>query len=125
MMVQMYGAELEMISLNTVAGDAAVGERGLLALPGRESEARVAINQAIEYATKINCRNIHAMAGNASGSRAEECYLDNPGYFLFTSKHAVQILDCLNRNNVKLMFDCYHIARMEGGVEDKPEALLP
>ena len=29
MMVQMYGAELEMISLNTVAGDAAVGERGL------------------------------------------------------------------------------------------------
>ncbi len=42
-----------MLSLNTVRGNVEQGETGLAALPGREVEARSAIDQAIEYARAV------------------------------------------------------------------------
>ena len=58
---------LEMLGLNTVRGGA--GENGLLALPGREAEARAAIAQALDYAGRIGCKAVHVMAGFAEGPK--------------------------------------------------------
>src|SRR5258707_4002338 len=48
---------------NTPPGNWAAGERGLAALPGRETEFRDGVAKAIEYATATNCKTIHTMAG--------------------------------------------------------------
>jgi hydroxypyruvate isomerase len=143
-------AQLAMLGINTVPGNFAKGERGLLALPARQTEARAAIDQAISYAQEIECPRIHAMAGIASGEAARQCYLDNleyavetaasknivilieplntfdnPGYFLTSTSQAVRIIDDIGSDHLKMMFDCYHIGRMEGQVEAKLRALLP
>lgn len=141
---------MPMIGLNTRLGDLTKGENGLSALPGRETEARAAIDEAIDYAIALECPNIHVMAGRASGEVAQRTFQDSlsyacqrssvfginilieplnerdaPGYFLKTSSQALSIIQTLNHKNLKLMFDCYHIQIMEGDISKKIEALMP
>ena len=58
---------------NTPPGNWGAGERGLAAVPGRESEFRDGVARAIDYAKATNCRTIHTMAGlwPAGKSKAE------------------------------------------------------
>ena len=139
---------LPMLGLNTRRGNA--GENGLAALPGREAEARAAIDEAIAYATATGTRNVHVMAGFASGKAAHETFLENlryactaaaphgltilieplnhydaPGYFLSTTAQAAQIIDTVRAVNLKLMFDCYHVQLMEGDLTHRLQTLLP
>ncbi|MDG1471694.1 MAG: TIM barrel protein [Ascidiaceihabitans sp.] len=141
---------LHMLGLNTARGDVAGGDNGLSAIPGREAEARAAIDQSIAYARAINTPNIHVMAGFATGSRAHATFVDNltyactqaallgitilieplnhfdaPGYFLTTTDQAMQVIADVGLPNIKLMFDCYHVQRMEGNLCDKIKDLLP
>ena len=141
---------LTRLGLNTVRGDVAGGENGLTALPGREAEARAAIDQAIEYATTIGTPNIHVMAGFACGEAARQTFITNlryatttanqhnitilieplnhydaPGYFLQTSAQAKAIIDAIAVDNLRLMFDCYHLQIMEGDISRRLEDLLP
>ncbi|RNF51588.1 isomerase [Marinomonas hwangdonensis] len=141
---------LQMLGLNTDRGDISKGDNGLSSIPGREVEARAAIDQAIVYASKINALNIHVMAGFASGEEAEKTFIDNlqyaadqakthnitilieplnhydaPNYFLQTSAQAEDILQKVDRSNVKLMFDCYHLQIMEGDICRRLERLMP
>jgi hydroxypyruvate isomerase len=135
---------LEMLGLNTTRGDVAAGENGLSALPGRVSEARAAIDKAVAYATAIKVKNIHVMAGFASGPEAHETFLGNlryacevaaahgitilieplnrydaPGYFLNTTGQAAQIIDAVGADNLRLMFDCYHVQLTEGDISHR------
>ena len=138
---------LPMLGLNTIRG--APGENGLTALPGRESEARAAIDQAIAYAAAIGARAIHVMAGLAEGPEAHAVYLANlgyarrhcpdhitllieplnrhdaPGYFLKTTDQAAELLSELDLPGVRLMFDCYHVGRTEGDIVSRLQALDP
>lgn len=136
---------LPMLGLNTLRGNP--GEMGLAALPGRQAEARAAIDQAIAYADAIDAANIHVMAGTASGGDAAETFADNlryacaatrrtilieplnhrdaPGYFLQTSAQAHAIISTLGLANLKLLFDCYHLQIIEGDLTRRLEALLP
>lgn len=141
---------LTMRSLNTVAGN--TGEVGLAALPGRETEAKQAIDQAIGYASSINTKYVHVMAGAAEGddAKAKAVYLNNlryacdaanaldiciliepinhfdmPGYFLNSAGQALQVLQEANADNLKIMFDCYHIQRIHADVNHWLEVLLP
>ncbi len=132
---------LPMLSINTERGNPQFGEFGLSALNGREAEARVAIDQAIEYAAAIQTPFVHVMAGLANGQEGHDCFLESlsyacargeseginilieplnhfdvPGYLLRTTKQAAHIIDELGTNNLKLLFDCYHVQRMEGEV---------
>jgi len=140
---------LPMLGLNTRRGDVAGGENGLSALPGREAEARAAIDEALAYAAAIGCGAVHVMAGFAEGPEARETFLSNlryaseaapegltllieplnrydaPGYFLQTTDQALAILHDLGVLNVKLMFDCYHVQLMEGDLTHKLDALRP
>ena len=139
---------LPMLAINTVRGPE--GAFGLSALPGHEAEARAAIDQAVDYAAAIGAGAVHAMAGLAEGPVAEAAFRDNlrhaceragrlgiavlieplnrfdaPGYFLRDTGQAAGIIASLGMENLKLMFDCYHVARTEGDVAARLEAVLP
>lgn len=141
---------LSMLGLNTRRGNVEAGDNGLAALPNRETEARAAIDEAIEYASAINCGAVHAMAGFASGEAAHETFVSNlryaveraeplgitilieplnrhdaPGYFLNTSAQARGIIEEIGSDALKLMFDCYHIQIQEGDLTQRITALRP
>ena len=50
---------------------------------------------------------------------------DAPGYFLKTTSQALNIIKDINRANLKLMFDCYHVQLMEGDLTHKLTRLMP
>lgn len=141
---------LPMLGLNTRRGDVAAGENGLAALPGREAEARAAIDEALAYAARIGARNIHVMAGVAEGDAARRSFVRNlryaceraaaqgrtilieplnpfdaPGYFLNKTDQAARLIAEIGEPNLRLMFDCYHVARAEGDVIGRLGALMP
>jgi hydroxypyruvate isomerase len=128
----------------------AAGENGLAALPGRKSEARAAIDQAVTYASAVGAGNVHVMAGVAQGAEAEAMFLENlgyaceiaaangitilieplnhtdaPGYFLQMTGQAEALIARVGAKNLKLMFDCYHVHLMEGDVMQRLERLMP
>lgn len=140
---------LKMLGINTIRGDTNKGENGLAALPDRETEARAAIDQALDYAIAIHTPNIHIMAGTAKGETAHQTYIANltyatniakqygitilieplnrydaPGYFLNSTAQARTIIDQVNVDNLKLMFDCYHVQIIEGNITRKLQELL-
>ena len=141
---------LPMLGLNTRRGDLDAGENGVAALPGREDDARAVIDEAITYAVAIQASNIHVMAGFAAGQAAHDSFIANldyacttaathgitilieplnhydaPGYFLNSTAQAKTIIDEVGASNLKLMFDCYHIQRLEGNLTNKLTDLLP
>lgn len=141
---------LPMLGLNTVRGDVDAGENGLAALPGREEEARAAIDQALDWAGALGAGAVHVMAGKAEGDAAREVFVGNlryactaaaplgvtilieplnsydaPGYFLRTTNQALDIMDQVGTETVKLMFDCYHVQLMEGDLTHRLSHLLP
>lgn len=140
---------LVMLGLNASRGNVSAGENGLSAVPGREDDARAAIDEAIRYAVAIDAAKVHVMAGFASGAEAQAVYIANlryacaaaaphgitilieplnrydaPDYFLQTTDQAVAILAEVGATNLKLMFDCYHVQLMEGDLSHKLAALL-
>lgn len=143
-------AGLPMISINKVRGDTGRDENGLTALAGREWEARSAIDQAIAYAAAIDARYVHVLAGTEADGAETTTYVDNiqyaadraagqgvgilvepinqrdmPGYFLRSTGQALDVLEMVGRDNVRIMFDCYHVELIEGAVAQRLEALLP
>ena len=139
---------MDMLGINTVRGAVEAGDNGLAAIPGREEEARAAIDQAIDYAAEIGAHCVHVMAGIAGGPKATETFCDNlryacgraephditilieplnhydaPNYYLSTSEQAKGIILELGLANLKLMFDCYHLAIMEGDLVRRFEAI--
>ncbi len=138
---------LPMLGLNTVRGPQ---NAGMAALADQVTECRAAIDQALEYGQIIGAKNIHVMAGKSQGAAAEKVYIENlkyasdragergmsilieplnpydmPGYFLRDTVHAADILTGVNRSNVRLMFDCYHVGRTEGDVLKRFDSCLP
>jgi len=128
---------------NLPPGDWEKGERGMAALPGRESEFMAGCERALEYALATGCKQLHAMAGNWSAEVDRELgsatYVqnlrraadrvaahgiallieplnrrDNPHYFLNTTAQAMAVLNEVGRDNVKLQLDLYHCQITEG-----------
>jgi len=145
-------AGLPATGLNTRPGNEAAGELGLSALPGREAEARAAIDEAIDYAKAIGAGSVHVLAGRLgknephasqayrdaldyAGRRAEAAGIvvliepinqrNAPGYFLRTSDQAAAIIAELGRKNLRILFDCYHAQISEGDLTRRIENLLP
>jgi hydroxypyruvate isomerase len=134
-------AGLSMLVINTAPGNQEAGDFGLAAIAGRTLEARRAIAQAVDYAHHIKAASVHVMAGKAEGEQAHHTFIDNlqyaceisamhdisilieplnrhdvPGYFLGNTQQAKDIITAVDRPNLRLMFDCYHVARTEGDV---------
>ncbi|MCB1394676.1 MAG: TIM barrel protein [Rhodobacter sp.] len=127
---------LPMLSLNTRPGDSF----GLAALPG--PAGRAAIDEGLDYAAAIGAGAVHVMAGTGGSlgifadnlhhacTRAAPLGLtvlieplnprDAPGYTLGTLDQAAALIEALNHPALKILFDCYHIARIDG-----PAAVAP
>ncbi|MBD3763547.1 MAG: TIM barrel protein [Rhodobacterales bacterium] len=129
---------LPLISLNTPPGDLAASEFGLAALPGGGARARAAVAQALDHAAAAGAAQVHVMAGRTHGAPGAEaafrdtldhaCRLaaplgigilieplnphDVPGYHLTRLDHAAAILADLDHANLRVLFDCYHVARV-------------
>lgn len=143
-------AGLQMLGLNTARGVVAEGQGGLAAVTGREDEARRLIDQACDYAHDIECGNIHVIAGfTDKGPAAENTFRENlkyaskkaalfgqtllieplnsrdaPGYHLSDIESAISTIDATGCDNIKLMFDCYHIQIMQGDLITRLESSL-
>ncbi|MDG4649757.1 TIM barrel protein [Roseibacterium sp. SDUM158017] len=141
---------LPCLGLNTRRGDVAAGENGLAALPGREAEARAAIDEALAYGVEIGARRVHVMAGRAEGPQARAAFVANlahacekaaplgvgilieplnpydaPGYFLRTTGQALEIMEAVGHEALRLMFDCYHVQLTEGDLTHRLTDLMP
>jgi 2-dehydrotetronate isomerase len=146
----LHETDLPVLGLNTVRGDVDNGEFGLAALPGREADARAAIDRAIPYAQAIGATNVHVMAGRAEGEDAERAFAENlayacqaagahgigilieplntrdvPGYFLTDIAHAADIIDRVGLPNLRIMADCYHMQIMGGDLLTRLTQHLP
>lgn len=135
---------------NAPPGDWAAGERGIAALPGRETEFRNAFATALEYAAVIGNDRVHVMAGlvppDADRARCRAVYLENlayaaasaaahgitvliepintrdmPGYFLNRQDDGQAICQQVGAANLKVQFDCYHCQIVEGDIARKLE----
>jgi 2-dehydrotetronate isomerase len=142
---------LPMLGLNVRRGNVALGEMGLAAVPGRQTEARTTIDEACAYASAIDCQKIHVMAGITNqGLEAETTFQENlnyacdlaakmsqtilieplntrdaPGYHLTDVNAAIQTITSVGCNNLKLMFDCYHIQIMHGDIIHRLRKTFP
>ena len=141
---------LPLLGINTDRGNIDGGENGLSALPGREVDARAAIDQAMEYADAVGAANVHVMAGFASGEEAHATFVENlryacdraahhdigilieplnrydaPGYFLTTVEQGRDVLTDVGDERGKLMFDCYHMQLMGGDLTNRLTRFMP
>ncbi len=145
---------LRQVLFNTPPGDWARGERGLAALPGRQAEFRDGVQLALEYATALDCRLVHCMAGipgpevpfataaavyaanlawaagqaQAAGVRlAVEPinHRDMPGFHLNTMAQAASVVAAIGGDRLGLQFDIYHCQVTEGDLTRRIEAYLP
>ena len=137
-------AGVRLILINTPPGDAARGERGLAAVPGRQADFRDHFERALKYAIALDVPMIHVLAGVvADGDRgaARSAFVENvrfaadradrhgvrilleplnsedtPGYFLTRTDDARRCIEAIGRANVRLQFDFYHRQIMEGNL---------
>ena len=97
-----YG--LTNVLFNFPAGNWHGGERGIAALPGRESEFRDSVELAISYADALNTIRLHVLAGivPTESRRAEysEVYLQNLRYAADRSRRVA--LACWSRPSIPL-----------------------
>jgi 2-dehydrotetronate isomerase len=146
-----YGMEL--LGINTVPGNFAAGENGLGALPGREREFQAAVDQSINFCAEAGGKAVHCMAGRVEAndrSQALKVFVANlrtaaakagdagltvlleplnikdaPGYFYSRASEGVSVLEEVDRPNVKLMFDGYHVGMMGDDVVETLDRYYP
>ena len=126
---------------NLPPGNWEAGERGLAAMPGREAEFEAAVAKALDYATALDCRLLHAMPGLRHHGARWATYIDNlkratamaaehgvtiiiepinevdiPGFFLNATETARAAIHEVGAANIGLQFDLYHRQIQQGDV---------
>ena len=142
---QLHRHHLEQVLHNLPPGDWTSGDRGLACLPDRVDEFQESVGRAIEYATALDCLRLNCLAGiapaTADRDKLRKTFVDNlrfaarelkghgitlvieplntrdtPGFYLQTSSQAVEIIQEVGAENLRLQFDVYHSHIMEGDV---------
>ena len=145
---------LQQVLFNAPPGDWDGGERGLACLPGRESEFRSSLAQALDYAGELNCARVHVMAGllpagseraalfptyvanlrwaaQEAGKQGIEVLIepintrDMPRFFLNRQDHAHEVVAAVGADNLKVQMDLYHCQVVEGDLAMKLRHYLP
>lgn len=140
-----------LLGVNTSRGRE--GESGLGALPGREAEFAAAVDQAIAFCVAAGGSAIHCMAGvigDADPAAARDTFVANlrdasraaephgltllleplnprdaPGYFYSTVAEGAAVIEAVGAPNLRLMFDCYHVASVGQDVGATLRRFLP
>lgn len=151
-LLRVYGLTLELINLP--AGDWAAGERGIAMLPQRRDEFRAGVERALEYAQALGVPRINCLAGivpeGLPMSQATVVLVDNlrhaaarlapqgrtlllepintfdmPGFGVSRLEQALEVLDMVGAENVRVQYDLYHATRMGDDVPAMLRRHLP
>lgn len=146
--------DLVCVGINTAPGNVSKGDWGLAVDPARRSEFIEGVEEAMSYAQAIECPNVHVMAGVpatglspaaawqvytnniASACEAAKRYgrqvlveplnaIDRPTYLLSRQEQAIELIDSLKCDNLRIMVDLFHIQRGEGNLIERMRASLP
>jgi hydroxypyruvate isomerase len=125
--------------VNFYAGDLAAGDRGLVTDPEQRETFRAHVPEALEFARRLGIRKINASAGNVgpgqtraaavdtmvdnlrfAADRAREFgvtlqlealnHIETPRYLLPDVAAAIDAQTLIDRSNVLLLVDVYHVA---------------
>lgn len=136
-------AAAQLVLMNAAVGDFPGGERGLAALPGRESAFEASMAQTLDYARIARAPRVHVMAGTPGAdvphaealaayerNLAHACAVlaphgitvmiepintrDIPGYFLNRLPLALEIVGRLAEPAPRVQFDFYHLQIIQG-----------
>jgi len=150
---QLRKNELELVLHNLPAGNWEAGERGIACHPDRVKEFRQGVDEAIRYAKILCVKQLNCLVGiqpqgvsvaaaretlvanlkfAADKLQAEDIalliepinYFDIPGFFLNTTKQAVELIMATGSNNLFVQYDIYHMQRMEGELANTIKANL-
>jgi hydroxypyruvate isomerase len=137
--------QLQLVLHNLPAGDWDSGERGIACHPDRVEEFKSGVAIAIEYAKILGVQQLNCLAGKAPSGIDHQILHDTfvsnlmfaaaelkkanlklliepintfdiPGFFLSTTKQALQILEEVGADNAFVQYDIYHAQRMEGEI---------
>ena len=146
-----YG--LTQVLFNLPAGDWAKGERGIACHPDRVEEFRAGVDKAIEYAKVLGNTQVNCLAGirpqGPDCATVRKTFVDNlkfaadklqaagiklvmemintrdiPGFYLNTTKQALEIQAEVGSDNLFLQYDIYHMQIMEGDLARTVETHL-
>jgi hydroxypyruvate isomerase len=146
--------QLELVLHNVPSGDWDAGERGIACHPGRVSEFREGIDEAILYARGLGVKQVNCLAGivpqGVHREAAQETFVSNltfaaaklkdagirlliepvntfdiPGFFLSRTAQALSLIRDTGSDNIFLQYDIYHMQRMEGELLNTIKANLP
>ncbi|WP_034292185.1 hydroxypyruvate isomerase [Herbaspirillum sp. RV1423] len=150
---QLRKNELELVLHNLPAGNWDAGERGIACHPDRVGEFRRGVDDALRYAKVLGVKQLNCLAGirpqSISVEVARETLLANlkfaadkleadgialliepincfdiPGFFLNTTKQAVELIMASGSGNLFVQYDVYHMQRMEGELANTIKANL-
>ena len=128
---------LQVPLFNLAAGDMAAGWRGMVGVPEARAAFRANLPVAIGLASKLGCRKLNALAGNATSPETRGAQLqvlveglaeaadmassasisvmlealnpvDFPSYLVLDSATSLDVLTRTGRLNVRYQFDVYH-----------------
>ncbi len=146
---------LTQVLFNLPPGNWDGGERGIACLPDRVEEFRAGVEQALDYATTLDCRRLNCLAGLKPAQLDEDlawrtltenvawaaerlgeagitlCLeainsrVDMPGFMLDNTARVMALIEAVDGDNVRLQYDLYHMQIMEGDLIRTLECLLP
>ncbi len=146
--------QLKQVLHNLPAGNWAKGERGIACHPDRIHEFQAGVEQAIGYATALDCKQVNCLAGlipeRVAAEKLRETFVANlkfaaprfkaagirlliepinsirdmPGFYLNHSRQALDIIRDVGSDNLFLQYDIYHMQIMEGDLASTIEKNL-
>ncbi|EIJ45611.1 hydroxypyruvate isomerase [Herbaspirillum sp. GW103] len=150
---QLRTHRLQLVLHNLPAGNWDAGERGIACHPDRVAEFRAGVNEAIRYARALEVSQLNCLVGilppGVSREAAREVLVGNlkyaaaclkeqgirlliepinhfdiPGFFLNTTRQAVELILATGSDNLFVQYDIYHMQRMEGELANTIKANL-
>jgi hydroxypyruvate isomerase len=146
-------AGVDVALMNLDGGDLEAGQRGLLADPRRDQQVSESITVGLAFAQRIGARRVNALVGlavddeppgdqlqrvaanlrriaDAAAARGIRVLIEaintieNGPYLVATTADADQLRRTVDRPNVRLQYDAYHMQRMEGNLTATVERYL-
>ncbi len=134
---------LQQVLHNLPAGNWNKGERGIGCHPDRVGEFQDGVGEAIDYATRLGCRQVNCLAGlwpeGVAPERVRTTFVSNlkfaslklkehgirlliepintrdmPGFYLTRTEQALDIIREVGSDNLFVQYDIYHMQVMEG-----------
>ncbi|MDH5188750.1 MAG: TIM barrel protein [Rhodospirillaceae bacterium] len=134
-------AGVKIVLFNAPPGNWGAGDRGVGAIPGRESEFNEGVEKAALYARILGCPRVHILAGIAPDNEKDlykDTFLQNiktagsyfslhglealiepinpidmPGYLINLPEDAADIIQASELKNVCMQYDLYHASMQE------------